>query len=435
MKYCRKIFVILLALFSVTAQADLYYNTYQGTGALPNMPYYGTGTLTHPTIRSTGTVAAINHSWGGGQVLNSGLSERVIVQYWGFIYVPGSGSQTLTFYNSSDDGFYLRVNNQVVINNWVEQGPSYYNSQGSITLTGGQYYALEAWYYENGGGAAAQLFWNQSGAIALVPTSSYYLSQPAAPAQPQYTSNITTAQQSRVDAFRARTSTEASIHIEQIGDNNTITIVQKGASSIMGIGQDKALIDGDSNNITIRQGVSATGNNEIKLRVVGNTNTLNLNQANTTQGTAIGGNGHYLYTDIFGSLNTLTTQQSNTGGVGGHYAETTISGNSNNVTKLQTGNGNKIMFTNIVGNNNTVTANQKDTGQHYLDLKLTGNGHNANIVQEGSASHRATIDLTNAGGSSSINLNQNSNTTPQVYSIQQSCANAAGCSVTVTQNQ
>jgi hypothetical protein len=257
----------------------------------------------------------------------------------------------------------------------------------------------------------------------------------AAPPAPTYTSNITTEQQARVDAFRARTSTEAGIHIEQIGDNNTITIVQKGRSSIMGIGQDKALIDGDSNQITVRQGVSAIGNNEIKLRVVGNTNTLNLNQANTTQGIAIGGNGHYLYTDIFGSLNTLTTQQSNTGGVGGHYAETTISGNSNNITKLQTGNGNKIMFTNVVGNNNTVTANQKDTGQHYLDLKLTGNGHNANIVQEGSASHRATIDLTNAGGASSIILNQNSNTTPQVYSIQQSCANAAGCSVTVTQNQ
>lgn len=257
----------------------------------------------------------------------------------------------------------------------------------------------------------------------------------AAPPAPTYTSNITTQQQARVDSFRARTSTEAGIHIEQIGDNNTITIVQKGRSSIMGIGQDKALIDGDSNNITIRQGVDATGNNEIKLRVVGNTNTLNLNQANTTQGIAIGGNGHYLYTDISGSLNTLTTQQSNTGGVGGHYAETTISGNSNNITKLQTGNGNKIMFTNIVGNNNTVTANQKDTGQHYLDLKLMGNGHNANIVQEGTASHRATIDLTNAGGSSSIILNQNSNTTPQVYSIQQSCANAAGCSATVTQNQ
>lgn len=257
----------------------------------------------------------------------------------------------------------------------------------------------------------------------------------AAPPAPTYTSNITTQQQARVDSFRARTSTEAGIHIEQIGDNNTITIIQKGRSSIMGIGQDKALIDGDSNQITVRQGVDATGNNEIKLRVVGNTNTLNLNQANTTQGIAIGGNGHYLYTDIFGSLNTLTTQQSNTGGVGGHYAETTISGNSNNITKLQTGNGNKIMFTNVVGNNNTVTANQKDTGQHYLDLKLTGNGHNANIVQEGSASHRATIDLTNAGGASSIILNQNSNTTPQVYSIQQSCANAAGCSVTVTQNQ
>jgi len=415
------------------AEANLYYETYRGTGAYPNMPYYGTGTLTYPSVLSSGTVTAINHNWGSGSVLNSGRSEQVLVKYWGYIYVPGSGTQTLTFYNSSDDGFYLRVNDQTVINNWVEQGNYYYNSSGSITLTGGQYYAIEAWYYENGGGAVAQLFWNQSGAVASVPTSSYYLTQPPPP--PVYTSNITTAQQSRVDAFRARTSTEASIHIEQVGDNNNITIVQKGAGSIKGIGQDRALIDGDTNSITIRQGVSATGNNEIKLRVVGNTNTLNLNQANTTQGITIGGNGHYLYTDIYGNLNTLTTQQSNTGGVGGHYAETTISGNSNNVTHLQTGNGNKIMFTNIVGSNNTVSANQKDTGQHYLDLKLTGNGHNANIIQDGTASHRATIDLTNAGGASSITLNQNSNTTGQVYSIQQSCANAAGCATTVTQNQ
>ena len=433
MKTCTKIFGILTALFSAAAHADLYYETYRGTGAYPTMPYYG-GSLTYPTALSSGTVTAINHNWGGGYVLNSGRAEQVLVKYWGYIYVPGSGQQTLTFYNSSDDGFYLRVNNQLVINNWQEQGPGYYNGAGSITLTGGQYYALEAWYYENGGGAAAILYWNQSGSIALVPTSSYYLSQPA-PSAPTYTSNITTAQQSRVDAFRARTSTEASIHIDQVGDNNTITIVQKGRSSIMGIGQDKALIDGDGNNITIRQGVDATGNNEIKLRVVGDTNTLNLNQSNTTQGTAIGGNGHYLYTDIYGNSNTLTTQQSNTGGTGGHYAETTISGNSNNVTHLQTGNGNKIMFTNIVGNNNTVSANQKDTGQHYLDLRMTGNGHTANVIQEGSASHRATIDLTNAGGSSSVTLNQNSNTTGQVYSIQQSCANAAGCSTTVTQNQ
>ena len=172
----RRISLFFLLLFSALAQADIYYNTYQGTGAYPTFPGNG-GTLTYPTVRSTGTVTAINHNWGSRAVLNSGLAERVIVKYWGFIYVPGTGSQTLTFYNSSDDGFHLRINNQVVINNWAEQGNAMYNSSGSITLTGGQYYALEAWYYENGGGAAAQLYWNQTGSIAVVPTTSYFLVQ------------------------------------------------------------------------------------------------------------------------------------------------------------------------------------------------------------------------------------------------------------------
>jgi hypothetical protein len=438
----NKIILLLISLFSLVSTAQeveaagttgLNYQNYAAGGAMPTYTQDASGNITNRTLLSTGTVNTVGLTTSNGTGLPT-RSDGFIVRFYGFINIPTAG--TYYFGGQADDGIRIKVNNTLVVDSWIESGGAFRQSD-PITLSAGVV-PIEVLYYENGGGQMVNFQWYtpSAGVWAIVPTSSlatditYW-----APATPQYSSSITTDQQNRVNAFRARTSSEAGIHIEQIGDNNTITIVQKGRSSIMGIGQDKALIDGDSNNITIRQGVDATGNNEIKLRVVGNTNTLNLNQSNTTQGTAIGGNGHYLYTDIFGSLNTLTTQQSNTGGVGGHYAETTISGNSNNVTKLQTGNGNKIMFTNVVGNNNTVTATQKDTGQHYLDLKLTGNGHSANIVQEGSASHRATIDLTNAGGASSIILNQNSNTTPQVYSIQQSCANAAGCSTTVTQNQ
>jgi len=438
----NKIILLLISLFSLVSTAQeveaagttgLNYQNYAAGGTMPTYTQDADGNITNRTLLSTGTVNTVGLTTSNGTGLPT-RSDGFIVRFYGFINIPTAG--TYYFGGQADDGIRIKVNNISVVNSWVESGGDFRQSD-PITLSAGVV-PVEIMYYENSGGQMVNFWWYPPGATAwvIVPASSlatditYW-----APAAPQYTSSITTDQQNRVNSFRARTSSEAGIHIEQIGDNNTITIVQKGRSSIMGIGQDKALIDGDSNNITIRQGVDATGNNEIKLRVVGNTNTLNLNQSNTTQGTAIGGNGHYLYTDIFGSLNTLTTQQSNTGGVGGHYAETTISGNSNNVTKLQTGNGNKIMFTNVVGNNNTVTATQKDTGQHYLDLKLTGNGHSANVVQEGSASHRATIDLTNAGGASSIILNQNSNTTPQVYSIQQSCANAAGCSTTVTQNQ
>lgn len=385
------------------AQADIYYNTYQGTGAYPSFPGNG-GTLTYPTVRSTGTVTAINHNWGGGQVLNSGLSERVIIKYWGYIYVPGTGSQTLTFYNSSDDGFYMKINNQLVINNWAEQGPSYYNGSGSITLTGGQYYALEAWYYENGGGAAAMLYWNQTGSIALVPTSSYYLVQPAPPA-PTYSSGITGAQTTRKNAETTQRLNQNGneINIDQIGDNNTITI---------------------------RQGVSVTGKNRIELYSNGDSNTYNLNQGYTTGGTAAAGdsNNHYLYLNVTGSNNTITKQQTGTT----NFNETTVSGNTNNLTNIQQGNSPKILFQNVNGNSNTVTTNQKDTGNHYLDINLTGNGHNVNAIQEGTGNHAATIQFTNSGGASSLNLNQ-SGSTNQTYSIQQSCVNASGCSATVTQ--
>lgn len=396
----RRISLFFLLLLSFNAFADLYYETYRGTGAYPTMPYYG-GSLYYPTVLSSGTVTAINHNWGGGAVLNSGRADTVMVKYWGYIYVPGTGSQTLTFYNSSDDGFYMRINNQVVINDWQEQGNSYYNGSGSITLTGGQYYSIEVWYYENGGGAASQLYWNQSGSIALVPTSSYTLTQPA----PQYSSGITNAQQTRKNSETTQRLNQSGneIQVEQIGDNN---------------------------NITIRQGATIGGKNRIELYSNGNYNTYNLNQGYTTNGTAIGGDGnnHYLYLNVTGSNNNITKQQSGTAS----FNETTISGNTNNLTNIQQGNSPKVLFQNINGNSNTVTTNQKDTGQHYLDINLTGNGHSVNAVQEGSGNHAATIQFTNSGGASSLNLNQ-SGSTSQTYSINQSCTNPAGCSTTITQ--
>ncbi len=393
---------ISLLLVCFNSHADLYYNTYQGTGAYPTFPGNG-GTLTYPTVRSTGTVTAINHNWGSGAVLNSGLAERVIVKYWGYIYVPGTGSQTLTFYNSSDDGFYMKLNNQVVINNWAEQGNSYYNGAGSITLTGGQYYPIEAWYYENGGGAVAMLYWNQAGTITLVPTSSYYLTEPAP--TPTYSSGITIPQQTRKNSETLQRNAQLGneIQIDQIGDNN---------------------------NFTIRQGVTVTGKNRIELYSNGSYNTLNLNQGYTTSGNVSpnDSNNHYLNLNLIGNNNTVTKQQTGTN----NFLETTISGNTNNVTNIQQGTSGKILFQNISGNNNTVTTNQKDGGQHYLDINLTGNGHTVNATQQGSGSHAATINFTNSGGASSLNLNQ-SGSTNQTYSIQQSCTNPAGCSTTITQ--
>ena len=226
----------------------------------------------------------------------------------------------------------------------------------------------------------------------------------AAPPAPTYSSGITAAQQSRFNSETTQRQSQSGneIQIEQIGDNNTITI---------------------------RQGVTLGAKNRIELYSNGDSNSYNLNQSYTTNGTAVGDSGnHYMYLNVIGNNNTVTKQQTGTT----NFVETTVSGNTNNLTNIQQGNSPKILFQNVSGNNNTVTTNQKDGGQHYLDINLTGAGHNVNAVQEGSGNHAATIQFTNSGGASSLNLNQ-SGTTNQTYSINQSCTNPAGCSTTVTQ--
>jgi hypothetical protein len=235
----------------------------------------------------------------------------------------------------------------------------------------------------------------------------YYDTDYVPGATTQYSSGITITQQASKAANTTLRQSQSSneIDIEQIGDNNSITL---------------------------RQGTSLAGKNRMTVYSNGNSNTINLNQGYNTDGTvnANDSNDHYLNLSNSGNSNTITTKQIGSS----QYNETTISGNTNIINLQQQGSSSKILFTNVNGSNNTITANQKDSGQHYLDVKLTGNGHTVNAIQEGAGNHKATIDLTNTGGSSTLNLNQ-LGTIDQTYSLQQSCATPAGCSATIVQGQ
>jgi len=226
---------------------------------------------------------------------------------------------------------------------------------------------------------------------------------------PAYSSSITNAQQTRKTSETAQRTGQSGnlLYIEQVGDNN---------------------------NITIRQGVTITGKNRIELYANGNNNTLNLNQGYNTDGSIPNSeyNNHYQYLNLSGSSNNITTKQINGSSTVGHFMETTVSGNTNTLNMTQQGVGSKTLFLNVNGGSNSVTTNQKDAGQHYLDINLIGNGHTVNTIQEGAGNHAATINFTNAGGASTLNMNQ-SGSTNQTYSINQSCANASGCSTTITQ--
>ena len=373
------LFAIMMCLISMNAHAELYYNTYMGPGAYPNTPFYGTGTLDYPTVLSTGTVTSINHNWGGGNVLDSGRSERVIVKYWGYLYVPGSGSQTLTFNNYSDDGFYMKINDTVVINDWQEQGPSYYNGSGSITLTGGQYYAIEVWYYENGGGAASVLYWNQSGSTAVVPTSSYALTVPGASSlccggsASSFSANA--GHTNLMNAFDSRTSNDSKVYVDQIGNQNTIVVNQSG-----------------------------TQHNYVNYEGNGSSNDINITQSGNSSTVA-----NYVDLNVIGDQNDITITQQSTG-------------------------GRKGIFATVSNNNNDVSIVQKDAGSHYVDLTLTGGNKTVDILQQGNAGHMASISLT--GQPTALTLSQSGSSGQNFYSLQFNCGTSGGCAaITVEQTK
>lgn len=224
------------------------------------------------------------------------------------------------------------------------------------------------------------------------------------------------------------------LHLNQIGDNNSVTINQTGRSNqVRGVTQQAATINGNSNTINIDQAGLPIGPNRVDLFVQGSGNAVRLVQGINASGTST--SGHYNSTSITGDNNQVVGKQSNDGGLGMQYSNASVIGDGNTINTGQYNNGSKTITTIISGNNNTVNASQTGTGQHALSTTLIGNGNSANVLQTGSYSASASITLTNAGGPSSATLIQNANNGNAAYSVSQTCVTPSGCSVSVTQNK
>lgn len=257
-----------------------------------------------------------------------------------------------------------------------------------------------------------------------------------------YSSNITSSQQSLVNAARSRRNAISlgnQIDLYTDGANNNVTIEQVGSYNkihgLSGAGTN-AHIAGFGNSVNISQGDYGFGRNLMELYVQGNGNNVTISQARNTNTGAQDGlesGGHILRLSVSGNSGTYTLRQGNDGGAtSGHFLNYTMTGSGGSHTVKQSNNGEKIMFVNVSGNNVNETLLQSGTGNHFLDISLIGNNHVANVTQKDAGSHKATISLTNAGGASNLSLIQQGNVS-QIYSITQQCANPAGCAVSVTQ--
>jgi glucose/arabinose dehydrogenase len=128
------------------------------------------------TSRLTRTDATVNFNWGSGSPNTAIAPDTFSVRWTG--RVQPRFSETYTFFTNSDDGTRLWVNNQLVINNWIDQAAT--ERSGTITLEAGRLYDIRLEYYERGGAASSRLSWaSRSQTKEIIPQSRLYL--PIAP--------------------------------------------------------------------------------------------------------------------------------------------------------------------------------------------------------------------------------------------------------------
>ena len=381
----KQLFGFLLMLLCLTVHSQdvdaagtngLNYQTYAAGGTMPSYTQDATGNITNRTLLSSGTVNTVGLAYSNG-VLNSGRNDGFIVRFYGFINIPTAG--TYYFGGQADDGIRIKVNNVSVVNSWIESGGAFRSV--SVELSAGVV-AVEVMYYENGGGEMVNFQWYMNGYWQIVPTASMATDStyftPVAPAlccggsSSAFTN--TPANTANVAAYKARTTADTQVYIEQLGNSNTITVNQTG-----------------------------TKNNYAEYYSNGSGNTVNITQSSTIP-TAV------------------------------NYTELRITGNTNTaaITQQSTG-GEKSAFVTIADSNNSVLLTQKDSGSHYAEVNLSGGNKNVDILQQGSGNHQAKVGLT--GLPVDLSLSQ-TGSTQQSYSINFNCATAGGCQkISVSQGQ
>lgn len=115
------------------------------------------------------SVSNLNHDWGGDVVAGC-QSDFVLIHYYGYITFDFSGD--VFFQSLADDGFFMSIGEQTVIDNWWLKGCS--GGSGVHTFEAGVPQKFDAWWYEYGGGACNVLYASfGDSAFTVVPDSAF----------------------------------------------------------------------------------------------------------------------------------------------------------------------------------------------------------------------------------------------------------------------
>src|SRR5688500_15219421 len=146
-------------------------------------------------LKLTRTDATVDFTWAAAPDATVG-ADTFSVRWRG--QVQPQHSQEYTFYVTSDDGARLWVDGRLLIDNWVNQGPT--EKSGKLTLEAGRKYDIRLDYYEFDLAAQARLSWSSaSQAKQVIPSTRLFASPPGLSATYFDNQNFTGPTTSRTD--------------------------------------------------------------------------------------------------------------------------------------------------------------------------------------------------------------------------------------------
>lgn len=143
--------------------------------------YFDNADFTGTTFARTDST--VNFDWGMGAPTSSMGVDYFSVRWTG--QIEAQNTQAHTFYVTGDDGVRLWINGTLLIDKWILQAPTEYAA--NMNLTAGTKYDIKLEYFENYGGAVAQLRWSSASTPKqIIPASQLYPTSGAVGSQNPY---------------------------------------------------------------------------------------------------------------------------------------------------------------------------------------------------------------------------------------------------------
>lgn len=103
----------------------------------------------------------VNFNWGGGAPAPGIGTDDFSIRWTGEVLTVNQNG-CYQFRTNSDDGVRLWIAGNLVIDNWTDHAPTF-DTSSCVNLNRNTRYAIQLEYYERGGGAVIELYWDTPG--------------------------------------------------------------------------------------------------------------------------------------------------------------------------------------------------------------------------------------------------------------------------------